>query len=122
VGRAAVVTVVAGMVVGSSAKSFVPPPQAVTISATTTATRIGRIMNLFSSRVTLRHASDAGVTLICTESMPVTLGTVDGSVVPAAGTWIIDGSHTSAEFVARHLMVTKIRGGFGTVTGTINVA
>jgi polyisoprenoid-binding protein YceI len=54
--------------------------------------------------------------------MPVTLGTVDGSVVPAAGTWIIDGSHTSAEFVARHLMVTKIRGGFGTVTGTINVA
>ena len=48
--------------------------------------------------------------------------TVDGSVVPAAGTWIMDGSHTSAEFVARHLMVTKIRGGFGTVTGTINVA
>jgi hypothetical protein len=46
VGKAAVVTVVAGMVVGSSAKSFVPPPQAVTISATTTATRIGRIMNL----------------------------------------------------------------------------
>ena len=48
--------------------------------------------------------------------------TVDGSVVPAAVTWIMDGSHTSAEFVARHLMVTKIRGGFGTVTGTINVA
>ena len=48
--------------------------------------------------------------------------TVDGSVVPATGTWIMDGSHTSAEFVARHLMVTKIRGGFGTVTGTINVA
>ena len=26
--------------------------------------------------ITLRHASDAGVTLICTESMPVTLGNV----------------------------------------------
>jgi hypothetical protein len=42
---------VAGVVVGSSAKSFVPSPQAVTIVATTTATRIARIMNLFSSRV-----------------------------------------------------------------------
>jgi polyisoprenoid-binding protein YceI len=48
--------------------------------------------------------------------------TVDGAAVPAAGTWVIDGSHTSAEFVARHLMVTKVRGGFGSVTGTIEVA
>ena len=47
---------------------------------------------------------------------------VDGAVVPAAGTWVIDGSHTSAEFVARHLMVTKVRGGFGSVTGTIEGA
>jgi len=48
--------------------------------------------------------------------------TVDGAAVPAAGTWVIDGSHTSAEFVARHLMVAKVRGGFGSVTGTIEVA
>ena len=48
--------------------------------------------------------------------------TVDGALVPAVGTWIIDGSHTSAEFVARHLMVTKVRGGFGAVSGTIEVA
>ena len=47
---------------------------------------------------------------------------VDGAAVPAAGTWVIDGSHTSAEFVARHLMVTKVRGGFGSVTGTLEVA
>ena len=47
---------------------------------------------------------------------------VDGAAVPAAGTWVIDGSHTSAEFVARHLMVAKVRGGFGSVTGTIEVA
>ncbi|KAA3641404.1 MAG: polyisoprenoid-binding protein [Armatimonadetes bacterium] len=48
--------------------------------------------------------------------------TVDGATVPAVGKWVIDGSHTSAEFVARHLMVTKVRGGFGTITGTVDVA
>ncbi|MCJ7780870.1 MAG: YceI family protein [Acidimicrobiia bacterium] len=48
--------------------------------------------------------------------------TVDAAAVPAVGTWIIDGSHTSAEFVARHLMVAKVRGSFGSVTGTIEVA
>ena len=48
--------------------------------------------------------------------------TVDGALVPAVGTWVIDGSHTSAEFVARHLMVAKVRGGFGSVSGTIEVA
>ena len=48
--------------------------------------------------------------------------TIDGAAVPAVGMWVIDGSHTSAEFVARHLMVTKVRGGFGSVTGTIDVA
>ena len=48
--------------------------------------------------------------------------TVDGAAVPAAGTWIIDGSHTSAEFVVRHLMVAKVRGSFGSVSGTIEVA
>ncbi|MGI9643232.1 MAG: YceI family protein [Acidimicrobiia bacterium] len=47
--------------------------------------------------------------------------TEDGSVVPAPGTWVIDGSHSSAEFVARHLMVTKVRGGFKDISGTIVV-
>ena len=42
---------------------------------------------------------------------------IDGIPVPAAGRWIIDGSHTSAEFVARHLMVTKVRGSFGAIGG-----
>ena len=37
---------------------------------------------------------------------------VNGSSVPTPGSWVIDGSHSSAEFVARHLMVTKVRGGF----------
>lgn len=48
--------------------------------------------------------------------------TIDGATVPAVGTWVIDGSHTSAEFIARHLMVTKVRGGFGSIAGTIEVA
>ena len=48
--------------------------------------------------------------------------TIDGAAVPAVGTWIIDGSHTSAEFVVRHLMVAKVRGAFGSVAGRIEVA
>jgi len=48
--------------------------------------------------------------------------TIDGAAVPAAGTWTIDGSHTSAEFIVRHLMVAKVRGGFESVSGTIEVA
>jgi polyisoprenoid-binding protein YceI len=47
---------------------------------------------------------------------------VDGAELPAVGTWNIDTAHTSTEFVARHLMVTKVRGGFASVTGTIQVA
>ncbi|MDX1689442.1 MAG: YceI family protein [Acidimicrobiia bacterium] len=38
--------------------------------------------------------------------------TVDGLSVPAAGTWTIDKDHSKVEFVARHLMVTKVRGSF----------
>ncbi len=48
--------------------------------------------------------------------------TVNGAVVPGVGRWEIDPAHTSAEFVGRHLMVTKVRGGFGSVSGTIVVS
>ncbi len=48
--------------------------------------------------------------------------TVDGAVVPGVGRWDIDPAHTSAEFVGRHLMVTKVRGGFGSVSGSIEVS
>lgn len=47
---------------------------------------------------------------------------VDGNTVPAAGKWQIDPAHTSVEFVGRHLMVTKVRGAFADVSGTIVVA
>jgi len=41
---------------------------------------------------------------------------------PAPGTWVFDTSHSSIEFVARHLMISKVRGGFGTFSGTVTVA
>jgi polyisoprenoid-binding protein YceI len=56
-------------------------------------------------------------------SAPHTLArSIDGTDVPAAGKWDIDPAHTSTEFVGRHLMVSKVRGGFGSVGGTITVA
>lgn len=43
------------------------------------------------------------------------------TTLPTAGTWEIDPSHSSVEAVARHLMVTKVRGRFGEVAGTVHV-
>jgi polyisoprenoid-binding protein YceI len=39
-----------------------------------------------------------------------------------AGTWAIDPTHTEVGFVARHLMVSKVRGSFTDVSGTVDVA
>jgi polyisoprenoid-binding protein YceI len=44
------------------------------------------------------------------------------STLPGVGTWVIDASHSSVEFVARHLMVSKVRGRFGAFSGTVEVA
>jgi len=38
------------------------------------------------------------------------------------GTWTIDPAHTEVGFVARHLMVSKVRGQFTEVSGTVTVA
>ena len=38
------------------------------------------------------------------------------------GVWTIDASHTTLGFVARHLVVAKVRGRFGAVTGSITIA
>lgn len=37
------------------------------------------------------------------------------------GTWNIDPSHSSVNFVVRHLMVSKVRGSFGAFTGTVTI-
>ncbi|MDA8290822.1 MAG: YceI family protein [Actinomycetota bacterium] len=48
--------------------------------------------------------------------------TVNGSAVPAPGTYALDVAHSSVTFVARHLMVAKVRGSFHAFEGTITVA
>ncbi len=39
----------------------------------------------------------------------------------STGTWTIDPTHTEVGFVARHLMVSKVRGAFTDVSGTVTV-
>jgi polyisoprenoid-binding protein YceI len=58
-----------------------------------------------------------------TEAITATPGTrvVNGRQVPEAGTWAIDPSHASFEFVARHLMA-KVRGSFSGVSGVATIA
>lgn len=56
-----------------------------------------------------------------TTSAPALDRTVEGQPFPAAGTYTIDASHSTVEAIARHLMVSKVRGRFGTFSGTITV-
>jgi polyisoprenoid-binding protein YceI len=46
---------------------------------------------------------------------------VDGHSVPAAGSWSVDQAHSTVEFVARHLMVTKVRGRFADYDASIKI-
>jgi polyisoprenoid-binding protein YceI len=48
--------------------------------------------------------------------------TWEGTTIPAAGSYAIDPAHSTVEFVARHLMVSKVRGGFARFEGAITVA
>ena len=43
------------------------------------------------------------------------------AALPTPGTWVVDPSHSTVGFVARHLMVSKVRGRFTSFTGTIVV-
>jgi polyisoprenoid-binding protein YceI len=47
---------------------------------------------------------------------------VDGATLPVAGTWTIDPGHAEVGFVGRHFMITKVRGRFTDVTGTLRFA
>ena len=44
------------------------------------------------------------------------------ATLPTTGTWVIDPSHSSVEFVVKHLVVAKVRGRFGSFSGTVEVA
>jgi polyisoprenoid-binding protein YceI len=49
------------------------------------------------------------------------LSTTDLSTL-APGTWTIDPAHSTVGFVARHLMITKVRGRFTDFSGSLEVA
>jgi len=48
--------------------------------------------------------------------------THEGREIPAPGTYTIDTSHSSVEFVGRHLGLSKVRGRFTTFGGQIQIA
>ncbi len=59
-----------------------------------------------------------------TTTTPTTSSTREyrGTVVPAPGVYDLDQAHTTVEFIARHLMITKVRGRFGTFSGAVTIA
>lgn len=48
--------------------------------------------------------------------------TAAGTTVPASGTYSIDPTHSSATFQVRHLGLSKVRGGFESFSGTVEIA
>ena len=53
---------------------------------------------------------------------PAATRDVNGITLPTTGTFALDRSHTQVGFVARHLMVSKVRGRFTDYEGKIVVA
>jgi polyisoprenoid-binding protein YceI len=49
-----------------------------------------------------------------------TAPTVNGIEAPKSGTWKLDPAHTTAGFVARHVL-TKVHGRFATLEGTVHI-
>lgn len=47
---------------------------------------------------------------------------IEGIEAPAPGDWKIDPAHSEAAFVARYLMVTKVRGVFREFSGMVHIA
>ncbi|HZK50050.1 MAG TPA: YceI family protein [Actinomycetota bacterium] len=46
---------------------------------------------------------------------------IDGVRLPQAGDWVIDPAHSSIEAVARHMVITKVRGRFEQFSGSIHI-
>lgn len=47
---------------------------------------------------------------------------IEGIEIPPAGIWEIDRVHSDVAFVARHLVVSKVRGHFGEFSGGLRIA
>ncbi|MFC4531027.1 YceI family protein [Sphaerisporangium dianthi] len=48
--------------------------------------------------------------------------TWEGLTIPTSGTFDLDASHTRVGFVAKHMMVSKVRGRFSDFSGTVTIA
>jgi polyisoprenoid-binding protein YceI len=57
-----------------------------------------------------------------TQKSPELTRNVNGLTLPIPGTFVLDKAHTQVGFVARHLMVSKVRGRFDDYEGTLVVA
>ncbi|NLV54472.1 MAG: YceI family protein [Acidimicrobiales bacterium] len=57
-----------------------------------------------------------------TETTPLPVREVDGLTVPQPGTYTVDASHSELTFSVRHMMVSKVRGRFNQVAGSIRFA
>jgi len=47
---------------------------------------------------------------------------VEGTTLPLPGTFTVDPGHSELSFSVRHMMVSKVRGRFGEVEGSITIA
>jgi polyisoprenoid-binding protein YceI len=45
-----------------------------------------------------------------------------GTAIPVPGEYVLDTAHTTIEFVARHLMIAKVRGRFTKFEGSVKIA
>lgn len=50
------------------------------------------------------------------------ISTLEGIELPAPGDWATDPAHSSVAFVARYLMLSKVRGSLKEFSGTVHVA
>jgi polyisoprenoid-binding protein YceI len=64
------------------------------------------------------------VQLTASKEQRMTATTTQPTTLPglSTGTWVIDPAHTEVGFVVRHMMVSKVKGRFAKVEGTITVA
>ena len=57
-----------------------------------------------------------------TDTTTPTTRTYEGLTLPAPGRYAVDASHSELTFSARHMMVSKVRGRFNQVEGSIDFA
>ncbi|MEV6526211.1 YceI family protein [Longispora sp. NPDC051575] len=56
------------------------------------------------------------------EAAAIVTRDLNGLTIPTAGTFALDVAHSRVGFLARHMMVSKVRGSFGEFAGEITVA